>query len=175
MADGDDNMALSLLLRIAALCLSVAAAVVMGTASDQVVIVDGDRRSSSYAVSYSQYNALKCFVAAAAISAACSAAALYLCAVRAAAAVGSLPLVPLLDTAAQAFLFSAAGAAFAARGAAGPRCSSSVCDAAGAFCGKVSVAAAAGVLAAVAIAVAALARDARRRRSSSSSSGGSSC
>jgi hypothetical protein len=47
-------------LRIAALCLSVAAAVVMGTASDQVMDADGGRRSSTYyAVSYSQYNALK--------------------------------------------------------------------------------------------------------------------
>jgi hypothetical protein len=111
-------------------------------------------------------------VAAAAISAACSAAALYLCAVRAAAAVGSLALVPLLDAAAQAFLFSAAGAAFAAPP--GTRCSGvSVCDAAGAFCSKVSIAAAGGALAAVAVAVAALARDDDARRGGSG--GSSSC
>lgn len=60
MAGGDGSKALSILLRIAALCLSVAAAVVMGTASDQVMDADGGRRSSTYyAVSYSQYNALK--------------------------------------------------------------------------------------------------------------------
>ena len=125
--------------------------------------------------------ACRYFVAAGAISAVCSAAALYLCAVRSAAAatIGSLPLVPLLDAAAQGLLFSAAGAAFAARGvvgtAAGPWGSSggdagggggSVCDAAGAFCGKVSVAAGVGACAAVVVAVAAMARDARRRGSS---------
>ena len=59
MADGEAGKAVSLLFRIAALVLSVAAAVVMGTAS-QLVVVDGDRGApSSYAVSYSQYNALK--------------------------------------------------------------------------------------------------------------------
>ena len=127
--------------------------------------------------------ACRYFVAAGAISAVCSAAALYLCAVRSAAAatIGSLPLVPLLDAAAQGLLFSAAGAAFAARGvvgtAAGPwgggggdagggGGGGSVCDAAGAFCGKVSVAAGVGACAAVAVAVAAMARDARRRGSS---------
>ncbi|OEL17963.1 hypothetical protein BAE44_0021017 [Dichanthelium oligosanthes] len=182
MADGESK-AVSLLFRIAALVLSVAAAALMGTAS-QLVIVDGDQGPFSYAVSYSHYNALTYFVAAGAISAVCSAAALYLCAVRAAAAaaIGPLPLVPLLDAATQALLFSAAGAAFAARGvvgsAAGPWGSSageggggSVCDAAGAFCGKVSVAAAVGAFAAVAVAVASLARDTRR----GSSSGGSCC
>ncbi|PAN43599.1 hypothetical protein PAHAL_8G248700 [Panicum hallii] len=171
MADGEAGKAVSLLFRIAALVLSVAAAVVMGTAS-QLVVGGGDRGApSSYAVSCSQYNALKYFVVAGAISAVCSAAALYLCAVRAAAAIGSLPLVPLLDAAAQGLLFSAAGAA-------GPWGSSgvdvgggggSVCDAAGAFCGKVSVAAGVGACAAVAVAVAALARDARRRGSSGGS------
>jgi hypothetical protein len=120
--------------------------------------------------------ACRYFVAAHAISAVCSAVVLYLCAVRAAAAIGSLPLVPrLLDAAAQGLLFSAAGAAFAARGvvgtAAGPwggggGGGGSVCDAAGAFCGKVSVAAGVGACAAVAVAVAAMARDARRRGSS---------
>ena len=50
--------ALSLLFRIALLGLSVAAIVVMGTAS-QLVIVDGNPESSSYSVSYSQYNALR--------------------------------------------------------------------------------------------------------------------
>ena len=50
--------ALSLLFRIAALGLSVAAAVVMGTAS-QLVIIDGSPESSSYSTSYSQYNALR--------------------------------------------------------------------------------------------------------------------
>ncbi|PUZ45671.1 hypothetical protein GQ55_8G243700 [Panicum hallii var. hallii] len=182
MADGEAGKAVSLLFRIAALVLSVAAAVVMGTAS-QLVVGGGDRGApSSYAVSCSQYNALKYFVVAGAISAVCSAAALYLCAVRAAAAIGSLPLVPLLDAAAQGLLFSAAGAAIAERGvvagAAGPWGSSgvdvgggggSVCDAAGAFCGKVSVAAGVGACAAVAVAVAALARDARRRGSSGGS------
>ena len=60
MADGEASKAVSLLFRIAALVLSVAAAAVMGTAS-QLVVVDGDRGAppSSYAVSYSQYNALK--------------------------------------------------------------------------------------------------------------------
>ncbi|XP_039822922.1 CASP-like protein 1U1 [Panicum virgatum] len=116
MADGEAGKAVSLLFRITALVLSVAAAVVMGTAS-QLVVVDGDRGApSSYAVSYSQYNALKYFVAAHASSAVCSAVALYLCAVRAAAAIGSLPLVLLLDAAAQGLLFSAAGAVFAVRG-----------------------------------------------------------
>ncbi|XP_025815464.1 CASP-like protein 1U1 [Panicum hallii] len=129
-------------------------------------------------------SACRYFVVAGAISAVCSAAALYLCAVRAAAAIGSLQLqlVPLLDAAAQGLLFSAAGTAFAARGvvggAAGPWGSSgvdvgggggSMCDAAGAFCGKVSVAAGVGACAAVAVAVAALARDARRRGSSGGS------
>ncbi|RLM70233.1 hypothetical protein C2845_PM17G14220 [Panicum miliaceum] len=127
-----------------------------------------------------EMSACRYFVAAGAISAVCSAAALYLCAVRAAAAIGSLPLVPLLDAAAQGLLFSAAGAAFAARGvlgtAAGPWGSSaggggggSVCDAAGAFCGKLSVAAGVGACAAMAAAIAALARDARRRGSSGGS------
>ena len=59
MADGEASKAVSLLFRIAALVLSVTAAAVMGTAS-QLVVVDGDRGApSSYAVSYSQYNALK--------------------------------------------------------------------------------------------------------------------
>ncbi|CAN6381937.1 unnamed protein product [Urochloa humidicola] len=169
MADSDGK-AVSLLLRIIALCLSVAAAAVMGTAS-QLVIDDGDRGPSSYAVSYTQYNALKYFVAAGAIAAVCSAAALYLFAVRPAAAFCSLPMVPFLDAAAQGLLFSAAGAAFAARGDWG---GGGVCDAAAAFCGKVSVAAGVGATAAVAVAVAALAGDARRRRGCGGS-GGSSC
>ncbi|XP_066339153.1 CASP-like protein 1U1 [Miscanthus floridulus] len=172
--------ALSLLFRIAALGLSVAAAVVMGTAS-QLVIIDGSPESSSYSASYSQYNALRYFVAAGAISAVCSAAALYLFAVRADAAVASLPLVPVLDAAAQGFLFSAAGAAFATRdvvGGTGTAAGSwgsnagggSVCDSAGAFCGRVIVAAAACAFAAVSAAVAALARDA-----SDGTSGGRRC
>ncbi|CAD6252977.1 unnamed protein product [Miscanthus lutarioriparius] len=162
--------ALSLLFRIAVLGLSVAAIVVMGTAS-QLVIVDGNPESSSYSVSYSQYNALRYFVAAGAIAAVCSAAALYLFTVSADAAVVSVPLVPFLDAATQGFLFSAAGAAFATRDvvggtgtAAGSWGSSaggggSVCDAAGAFCGRVTVAAAVCAFAAVSAAVAALARD----------------
>ncbi|KAJ1276622.1 hypothetical protein BS78_05G228200 [Paspalum vaginatum] len=172
MADGEVK-AVSLLFRIASLSLSVAAAVVMGTASEVVIVAAGGGRPSSYSVSYSQYNALTYFVAAGAISAVCSAVALYLFAVRAAAtaAIGSLPLVPLLDAAAQAFLFSAAGAVFAARGAvgsaAGPWGSgggrgAGLCDAAAAFCGRVSVAAAICASAAVAVAVASLAKDARR-------------
>ena len=111
-------------------------------------------------------------MAAGAISAVCSAAALYLFAVRADAAVASLPLVPALDAAAQGFLLSAAGAAFATRDvvggtgtAAGSWGSSaggggSVCDAAGAFCGRVTVAETVCAFAAVSAAVAALARDA---------------
>ncbi|XP_062183043.1 CASP-like protein 1U1 [Phragmites australis] len=164
MAEGK---AVSLVFRIAAVVLSVAAAVVMGTASQLIVVGGGRGSSSSYVVSYSHYNALVYFVAAGAISAVCSALALYTSAVRE-ATIGSLPLVPLLDAIAQALLFSAAGAAFAARGvvgvAAGPWGSpGSVCDAAGAFCGRVSTAAAIGVFAAAAVAVAALtSKDARR-------------
>src|SRR6266508_3878367 len=83
---------------------------------------------------------------------------------------GGGALVPLLDAVAQGFLFSAAGAAFAARGlvgdaAAGPVGSGGggVCDVAGEFCGRVSTAAAVGAFAALAVAVAALAsRDGRR-------------
>ncbi|CAL4986209.1 unnamed protein product [Urochloa decumbens] len=165
MADGEGK-AVSLVLRIVALCLSVAAAAVMGTAS-QLVIVDDDRGSSSYAVSYTQYNVLKYFVAAGAISAVCSAAALYQFAVHAAAAFCSLPLVPLLDAAAQGLLFSAAGAAFAARGDWG----GGVCDAAGAFCWKVSAASGVGAIAAVSVAVAALAGDTPRRRGGGGSGG----
>jgi len=123
MADGEAGKAVCLLFRIAALVLSVAAAVVMGTAS-QLVVVDGDRRATpSRTVSTTLSSkrlpsslphahtrclralrlvrrACRYFVAAHAISAVCSAVALYLCAVRAAAAIGSLPLVPLLDAAA---------------------------------------------------------------------------
>ncbi|CAO2149961.1 unnamed protein product [Urochloa humidicola] len=169
MTDGKCK-AVSLILRIIALALSVAAAAVMGTASQLVIVdVDGDRGSSRYTVSYTQYNALKFFVAAGAIAAVCSAAALYLFAVRAAVAFFSLSVVPLLDAAAQGLLFSAAGAAFTARGDWG---GGGVCDAAAAFCGKVSVAAGVGAIAAVAVAVAALAGDARRRRSGCS---GGSC
>ncbi|CAL4979067.1 unnamed protein product [Urochloa decumbens] len=168
MADGEGK-AVSLVLRIVALCLSVAAAAVMGTASQLVIVDDGDRGLSSYTVSYSQYNALKYFVAAGAIAAVCSAAALYLFAVRAAAAFCSLTLVPLLDAAAQGLLFSAAGAAFAARGDWG----GGVCDAAAAFCWKVSIAARVGAIAAVAAAVAALAGGAPQRRGCGSGSGGS--
>nr|CAB3490457.1 unnamed protein product [Digitaria exilis] len=184
MGDGECTKAVSLLFRIAALGLSVAAAVVMATAT-QLVIVGGDRGSSStssYTISYSHYSALTYFVAATAISAVCTAAALYLYGVRAAAGNGWLPVMTLMDAAAQGFLFSAAGAAFAARGVIGGGVAApwggsgtaidSVCDAAGAFCGKVSVAAAVCALAAVAVAVAALAGDARR---GSSSSRGSCC
>ncbi|CAO2038820.1 unnamed protein product [Urochloa humidicola] len=155
MANGECKV-VSLLLRIAALALSVAAAAVMGTASQLVIVDDGNRESSSYAILYTQFNALKYFVAAGAIAAVCSAAALYLLAVRAAAAFCSCSLVPLLDAAAQGLLFSAAGVAFAARGDWG---GGGVCDTAGTFCGKVSV----GAIAAVAVAVAALDSDARRR------------
>lgn len=58
--DEGEWKALGLVFRIAALGLSVAAAVVMGTAS-QLVIVDGraPESLSSYSVSYSQYNALR--------------------------------------------------------------------------------------------------------------------
>ncbi|CAD6252928.1 unnamed protein product [Miscanthus lutarioriparius] len=180
MAEGECK-ALSLIFRIAALGLLVAAAVVKATESE-VVGGDGGTESSSYSsVSYSQYNALRYFVAAGAISAVCSAVALYLFAVCAAAAVGSLPLVPFLDAAAQGFLFSAAGAAFAARDvvsrtgtAAGSWGSSggegSVCDVASAFCGRVTVAGAVCAFAAVSATVAALARDAGH-----GSSGGRRC
>ncbi|OQU83941.1 hypothetical protein SORBI_3005G202200 [Sorghum bicolor] len=159
--------ALSLLFRIAALGLSLAAAIVMATASQLVIGGGGGHESSSYSVSFGQYNALRYFVAAGAISAVCSAAALYLFAVRAdfTVVVVSLPLVPVLDAAAQGFLFSAAGAAFATRDVVGGGTSagrgSSVCDAAGAFCGRVTVAAAVCAFAAVSVATAALAsRDA---------------
>jgi hypothetical protein len=68
-------------------------------------------------------------------------------------------LVPLL---AQGFLFSAAGAAFASRGNAwstenGGEEGGSVCYAAGAFCGRVTIAAVVGTAAASAVTVAALA------------------
>ncbi|CAD6255932.1 unnamed protein product [Miscanthus lutarioriparius] len=130
--------ALSLLFRVAALGLSVAAAVVMGTAS-QLVIVDGSPESSSY------FRLLQ----------------------------------PVQRS--KGFLFSAAGAAFATRdvvGGTGTAAGSwgsnagggSVCDSAGAFCGRVIVAAAACAFAAVSAAVAALARDA-----SDGTSGGRRC
>ncbi|KAL6907861.1 hypothetical protein ACP4OV_002031 [Aristida adscensionis] len=144
--------ALSLICRIAAVALSVAAAVVMATASQWVAAAGVS--SSSYVVSYSHYTSLVYFVVAGAVSAVCSAAALYVFAVRGEPA-GAL--VAVLDAVAQGLLFSAAGAAFAVRGVVG----SGVCDVAGAFCGRVSTAAAAGAFAAFAVAVAALARDAR--------------
>jgi hypothetical protein len=105
------------------------------------------------------------FVAAGAISAICSAAALYLFAVRADAAVASQPLVSILDAVAQGFLFSAAGAALAGRDVLGGPSGSSagggrVCDVAGTFCGRVTVAAAVCAFAAVSAAVTALTRDA---------------
>jgi hypothetical protein len=95
------------------------------------------------------------FVAAGVIAAVCSAAGLYLCAVNARPGA----LVPLL---AQGFLFSAAGAAFASRGNAwstenGGEEGGSVCYAAGAFCGRVTIAAVVGTAAASAVTVAALA------------------
>ncbi|KAL6629291.1 hypothetical protein ACP70R_029056 [Stipagrostis hirtigluma subsp. patula] len=170
MAGAEGAKAVSLVCRIVAVALSVAAAAVMGTAS-QWVAVDGGgggSSSSSYVVSYRHYKALVYFVAAGAISAVCSAVALYVSAVHgkpAGAGAGAM-FVAVLDTVAQGLLFSAAGAAFAARGvlagdAAGPWGSGSVCDIAGAFCGRVSTAAAAGAFAAVTVAVAALAKDAR--------------
>ncbi|TVU23804.1 hypothetical protein EJB05_26186, partial [Eragrostis curvula] len=148
MAKKKGSKALTIIFRIAALALSVAAAVVMGTAS-QLAVADGGRGHdwSSYTVSYSDYKALVYFVAASAFAAVCSAAGLFLVAVnRKAGAV-----VAVIDVLAQGFLFSGAGAAFATRGVVG------VCDAAGAFCGKVAVAAVLGAFAAVAVALAALA------------------
>jgi len=51
--------ALSLLFRIAALGLSLAAAIVMATASQLVIGGGGGHESSSYSVSFGQYNALR--------------------------------------------------------------------------------------------------------------------
>jgi hypothetical protein len=101
------------------------------------------------------------FVAAGVIAAVCSAAGLYLCAVNAKPG-GAGALVPLLDVVAQGFLFSAAGAAFASRGNAwttgnGGDEGGSVCHAAEAFCGRVTIAAVVGTAAALAVTVAALA------------------
>ncbi|XP_062197875.1 CASP-like protein 1U1 [Phragmites australis] len=81
MAEVEGAEAVGLVFRIAALALSVAAAVVMGTAS-QLVVVDGGRGPSSYVVSYSHYSALVYFVVAGVVSAICSAVALYLSAVH---------------------------------------------------------------------------------------------
>ncbi|XP_062182175.1 CASP-like protein 1U1 [Phragmites australis] len=112
MADVEGAKATSIVFRIAAFSLSVAAAVVMATAS-QNVVVDGGHGPSIYVVSYNHYSALAYFVAAGAISAVCSAVALYLSAVHTEPA-GSGALVPLLDAVAQGLLFSAAGAAWSA-------------------------------------------------------------
>ncbi|KAK3120646.1 hypothetical protein QOZ80_9AG0691440 [Eleusine coracana subsp. coracana] len=159
MAGKGGAKAVTIVFRIAALILAVAATVVMGTASQLVVDDGGGRKWSSFVVSYNQYSSLVYFVAAGTIAAVCAAAGLFLTAVNANKHAGAL--VPLLDAIAQAFLFSAAGAAFAARGNASPAditgSGGSVCGAAGAFCGRVAVAAAAGTLAAVAVTIAALA------------------
>ncbi|CAM0874080.1 unnamed protein product [Alopecurus aequalis] len=137
--------AVSLAFRIVALALSVAAAVVMGTAS-QVIIDSGRGR----VVSYSDYSALVYFVVGSVISVVCGALALYLFVHRA----GSSLAISLLDTAAQAILFSASGAALSSR-----RC---LIDGADTFLGKTGTAAAIGVCAAAAVSVAALTTDAPR-------------
>ncbi|XP_048532194.1 CASP-like protein 1U1 [Triticum urartu] len=126
MAEMSGAKAASLALRIVALALSVGAAVVMGSV-----------------VSYNS--------ALVVVSAVCSALALYLFVVHGG---GGSIVVSLLDAAAQALLFSASGAALAARG-----CFAGGADA---FRGRVGIAAAVGTCAAAAVLVAALAGNAPR-------------
>ncbi|XP_051229528.1 CASP-like protein 1U1 [Lolium perenne] len=138
--------AVSLAFRIVALALSVAAAVVMGTAN-QLIIINSGRGT---VVSYSDYSALVYFVVGSVISVFCGALALYLFVHRGG---GSLA-VSLLDTAALAILFSASGAALASR-----RC---FVDGADTFSWRTGTAAAIGVCAAAAVWVAALTRETPR-------------
>ncbi|KAE8810559.1 CASP-like protein 1U1 [Hordeum vulgare] len=134
--------AASLALRIVALALSVAAAVVMGSV-----------------VSYN--SALVYFVVGSVVSAVCSALALYLFVVHGG---GGSIAVSLLDAAAQGLLFSASGAALAARG-----CFAGAADA---FRGRVGIAAGVGACAAAAVLVAALAGNAPRARGGGATGGG---
>ncbi|KAK1647975.1 hypothetical protein QYE76_065780 [Lolium multiflorum] len=154
--------AVSLAFRIVALALSVAAAVVMGTAS-QLIIINSGRGT---VVSYSDYSALVYFVVGSVISVVCGALALYLFVVHRGG--GSLA-VSLLDTAALAVLFSASGAALASR-----RC---FVDGADTFSWRTGTAAAIGVCAAAAVWVAALTRETPRGGFSlgMGSGGGGSC
>ncbi|KAM0913855.1 hypothetical protein ACQ4PT_011883 [Festuca glaucescens] len=135
--------AVSLVFRIVALALSVAAAVVMGTTS-QLIIINSGRGT---VVSYSDYSALVYFVVGSVISVFCGARALYLFVHRGG---GSLA-VSLLDTAALAILFSASGAALVfAAPLLRTRCGS------GTFTWRTGTAAAIGMCAAAAVWVAAL-------------------
>ncbi|KAF7075239.1 hypothetical protein CFC21_080026 [Triticum aestivum] len=145
MAEMGGAKAASLALRIVALALSVGAAVVMGSV-----------------VSYN--SALVYFVVGSVISAVCSALALYLFVVHGG---GGSIAVSLLDAAAQALLFSASGAALAARGC--------FAGGAGAFRGRVGIAAAVGACAAAAVLVAALAGNAPSRGRGGGAAGGSGC
>uniref|UniRef100_A0ACD5X1I2 Uncharacterized protein n=1 Tax=Avena sativa TaxID=4498 RepID=A0ACD5X1I2_AVESA len=137
--------AVSLGLRIVAVALSVAAAVVMGTASEMIVDSGMVR-----VVSYKDYSALVYLVVGSVISAVCAALALYLFVQGGSSGAGSLA-VPLLDAAVQAILFSASGAALATRGC--------FVGGADALRGRTGTAAALGVCAAAAVSVAALTRD----------------
>ncbi|CAM0874081.1 unnamed protein product [Alopecurus aequalis] len=148
MAKMEGAKAVSLAFRIVALGLSVAAAVVMGTASQ--LITNSGRGNN--VVSSGDYSALVYFVVGSAISAVFVALALYLFVHGSGSGTGSL-VVSLLDAAAQAILFSASGAALAAHG-----CFVSGADA---FRGRTDTAAAIGVCAAAAVSVAALTRDAQ--------------
>ncbi|KAM0913856.1 hypothetical protein ACQ4PT_011883 [Festuca glaucescens] len=130
--------AVSLVFRIVALALSVAAAVVMGTTS-QLIIINSGRGT---VVSYSDYSALVYFVVGSVISVFCGARALYLFVHRGG---GSLA-VSLLDTAALAILFSASGAALVFAAPLLP----------GTFTWRTGTAAAIGMCAAAAVWVAAL-------------------
>ncbi|KAM0913857.1 hypothetical protein ACQ4PT_011884 [Festuca glaucescens] len=144
----DGAKAASLAFRIVALALSVAAAVVMGTANQ--LMVDSGRSRGVVSYNYKHYSALVYFVAGSAISVVCGALALFLFVYRGG---GSLT-VSLLDTAVQAILFSASGAALAARD-----CFTGGTDA---LRGRTGTAAAIGVCAAAAVSVAALTRDRHR-------------
>uniref|UniRef100_A0A453M2F2 CASP-like protein n=1 Tax=Aegilops tauschii subsp. strangulata TaxID=200361 RepID=A0A453M2F2_AEGTS len=104
------------------------------------------------------------FVVGSVISAVCSALALYLFVVHGG---GGSIAVSLLDAAAQALLFSASGAALAARGC--------FAGGAGAFRGRVGIAAAVGACAAAAVLVAALAGNAPSRGRGGGAAGGSGC
>ncbi|BAT15070.1 cASP-like protein 1U1 [Oryza sativa Japonica Group] len=159
--------AVSLFFRIAVVGLSVAAAVVMATASQAFPFNYGG------AVSYTKYPAFVYFVVAAVVSAVCSAAALYLSVVREAAAGWA---VALLDVVTMGLLFSAAGAVFAVRrmaplylgvaGAdtvAGRWVNGEFCHAAGAFCWRVTTSAIICAFAAAAVSVAVLTKGARHR------------
>ncbi|XP_040385092.1 CASP-like protein 1U1 [Oryza brachyantha] len=164
MTEVDLARAVSLFFRIAVVGLSVAAAVVMATASQ--VFPYGE-----VGVSYTRYSAFVYFVVATVASAVCSAAALYLSVFK------RNWVVTLLDVVTMGLLFSAAGAVFAVRrmaplylgvaGAnvdvAGQWVNGGFCQFAGAFCWRVTTSATICAFAAGAVSVAVLTKDARYR------------